>query len=1028
LLFTTRPLTRTATVSLAALLIAAPALAQVTRVANTTLQMPADVQPAGYTLQAAFGGLTFTAPIAFATPPNETNRTFVVERAGRIRVINNLSTTPTISTFLDITPRVVTGGEEGLLSLAFHPNYASNGQFYIFYSTTATGVLTERISRFKVSSTNANVADMASEQILIDQPDDFSNHQGSDLHFGSDGYLYVSLGDEGGGNNQGMNAQHIDKDFFSAIMRIDVDRRAGNLTPNAHPAMKTGTYSIPADNPFVGATSFNGAAVTASKVRTEFWAVGFRNPWRFTFDSATGELWVGDVGQSAREEIDLVQKGKNYGWDFREGFIPGPNTNPVPAGVVFTDPVLDYPPTDGKSIIGGVVYHGSQLPELAGKYIFGDYVTGNLWVLNKNAGVYSKTKIFSNMGLNSFGVDPQNGDVLISNLTTNSVNRLVHSPPTGNPPAKLSQTGAFQDLVTLTPNAGIVPYEPKVTFWSDYALKTRWFSIPDTTKTMTFATDSNWTFPTGTVWVKHFELETERGNPASRRRLETRFLVKSASGVYGLTYKWNSTQTDADLVDDAGFNEDIPVTVNGVSTIQTWRYPSRGDCVTCHNAAPGYSLGFTTRQLNTVYNYDAGSNNQLTALANAGYFSNTVPSPSTLPTLATAGDTTQSIESRARSYLQANCSQCHQPGGPGLGNWDARISTALSSAGIINGSLINNGGDAANMVVVPVDTGHSMMLRRMQALPNAPRMPPIATSQLDQTGIDLITNWVNSLPPAPTDYVREAEALTNPAPTTSGQAVTNNVDSVASGGTWIGLAGTATAQWIEFTLPGVPAGSYDVKLAYKKNNNRAIVKLTVDGVQVGATLDQFASSGGYLTTTFGAVTFNTTGDHKIRLTTTGKNASSGGFTVSADKFTLAVRAAATNVINEAENLAFTSTPAATKTTDPAASAGTWVSFPATAVGQFIDFPVPNVPAGTYSVRLHYKAHPNRGILSLKVDGTQVGGTLDEFSATAGYKDQTFGNVTFGATGTHTIRLTVTGKNPSAGNMTLSADRFDLLGQ
>jgi uncharacterized repeat protein (TIGR03806 family) len=465
-------------------------------------------------------------------------------------------------------------------------------------------------------------------------------------------------------------------------------------------------------------------------------------------------------------------------------------------------------------------------------------------------------------------------------VTTSSVDRLVRGSGPSPLPATLSQTGAFQDLATLTPNPGIVPYQPKVSFWSDYATKTRWFSIPDTAQQMLFATDGNWTFPAGTVWVKHFELETERGNPASRRRLETRFLVKTATGAYGVTYRWNSAQTDADLVGDAGLDEDIPVLVNGTPTTQTWRYPGRGECLTCHNAAPGVGLGFTTRQLNTPFGYPGGTANQLIALANAGYFSNAVPDPTTLPTLAAADDLAQPLQARARSYLQVNCAQCHQSGAPGLGSWDARISLALGSAGIVTGALVDNRGDPANKVVVPVDAGHSMILRRMQSLPNAPRMPPIATNQLDPTGITLITDWVNSLP---TDQAREAESL---AAASSGPAITTNTDSLASGGVWIGLSAMAAGQWIEFTLPGVQAASYDLKLRYRSASNRAIVQLSVDGAAVGAPLDQYAKSGGIVEVTLGTVSLAGPGNHTIRLTTTGKNGSSKGFTVSADLFTL----------------------------------------------------------------------------------------------------------------------------------------------
>ena len=860
-----------------ALAATAPASAQITRVANSTLQMPSN-PAATYTLQTAFTGVSFTAPLAFATPPGETNRLFVVERAGRIKLIPNVAS-PTTTTYLDIASRVTTAGEEGMVGLAFHPNYASNGFFYVFYSTSQGGGRRQRLSRFKVSASNPNQADAASEQVLIEQVDDFSNHNGGDLHFGPDGYLYVSLGDEGGGNDSGLNSQTITKDFFSSIMRIDVDKKPGNLVPNTHVSVKAGTYLVPADNPYVGVTSFNGQTVDPTKVRTEFWAVGFRNPFRFNFDPATGKLYCADVGQDAREEIDIVEKGKNYGWSFREGFIATAKT--PPAGVVATDPIWDYGRTDGRSIIGGVVYRGSNLVELSGAYIYGDYASGNVWAL-QGAGPYTATKLALDGGLASFGVDPRNGDVLIANVTGNSVKRLVRAGGGGVIPAKLSGTGAFSSLSTLTPNPGIVAYTPAVPFWSDHAIKSRWFSIPAVASKVTFAADSNWTLPTDAVWIKHFDLEMERGNPATRRRLETRLLVKTASGGYGVSYRWNEAQTDADLVEDAGQDLPLTITVDGAPTTQVWRFPGRGECAACHTNVGGFALSFNTRQLNSNHPYQSGPANQIQALSNAGYFTTTVGNIGSLPTLARPDDTSASIELRARSYLQVNCAQCHQPGGTGLGAWDARIATSLSSAGIVNGILNDVRGDAANRVLVPQDPGHTMLLRRMQNLPLAPRMPPIGSNVLDQASIALMAEWVNAIVPS-SEVTLEAESL---ARTSVGATAALSADALASGGNWVSLNADGVGDTVDFTVPTLAAGTYAVKMSYKSHPNRGILSLKVDGVQIGTTLDQYAATAAYPERSFGNVTFASSSSHIIRLTVTGKNTAAGAFTLSADKFTL----------------------------------------------------------------------------------------------------------------------------------------------
>src|SRR4051812_45189908 len=359
--------------------------AQLTRVPNASLKLPQNPATRGYTFQQQFGH-AFTAPVALVTPPGETNRLFIVEQNGRISLITNLTAaTPTVLTFLDIRTRVNFNGEQGLLGLAFHPNYKENGNFYVFYVTPGTRY--DRLSRFKVSDNNPDAADPNCEVIFISQLDDYSNHNAGDLHFGPDNYLYVSLGDEGDGGDTGRNSQRIDKDFFSGILRIDVDKRPENLPPTPHPAIPSGTtnYFVPADNPFVGATSFNGIPLAdPSKVHTEFWAVGLRNPWRFSFDPTTGALWCGDVGQNIYEEVDIITKGGNYGWNFREGLHAYAGT--PPAGFKGIDPVYEYPHGAGNNcVIGGVVYRGNRISQLYGAYVFGDNGSGNIWSMRLNA-------------------------------------------------------------------------------------------------------------------------------------------------------------------------------------------------------------------------------------------------------------------------------------------------------------------------------------------------------------------------------------------------------------------------------------------------------------------------------------------------------------------------------------------------------------------------------------------------------------------------------------------------------------------
>ncbi|MCX8089885.1 MAG: PQQ-dependent sugar dehydrogenase [Verrucomicrobiae bacterium] len=736
------------------------------RVANTTLQLPPATPTFGFTATNAFPTLVFTNPVCIASPPGETNRLFIVEKRGRIIVITNLAA-PTRTVFLDITDRVSTSdtvsSEEGLLGLAFHPGYATNRFFYVFYTgndNTGSGLTRHDIlSRFTTSETNANLALPASELKLLRQRDDASNHNGGDLHFGPDGYLYVSLGDEGGQNDAFNNSQIITNDFFSAILRIDVDKRPGSLPPNPHPAATT-NYAVPPDNPFVGATNFNGLPVNPATVRTEFWAVGFRNPWRMAFDPETWTLYCGDVGQSLREEVDIVERGRNYGWAYWEGNVPGPKSNQVPAGFVHTPPLRDYPRSDGLSVIGGRVYRGLRFSQLYGAYVYGDYGSGRIWALrHSGSNVTEHTLLLVDdlnsmgvSGLAAFGRDPSNDDLLYAdeqNGTNGRIKRIIYNTAPSGPslPPTLADTGAFTNLATLAPAPGIVPYDLNLPFWSDYALKWRWFSVPDTNRVITFNRDANWLFPTGTVWIKHFELELTNGVPASRRRLETRFLVRTTNGVYGITYRWGNSTTNATLVPEEGMNETFVVNEGGgILRTQVWRYPGRVECLQCHTAAGGYALGFNTPQLNRDFDYEGVITNQLAALSLAGYFHTNVTGLHTLRALASPTNDSVSLEYRVRSWLAANCANCHQPGGPAhAALWDARITTPTADAGLINGALAYDP-DPARRVIVPGSLSNSVLLTRI-ATRGPGQMPPVGSTVPDPQAVALLSAWItNDLP------------------------------------------------------------------------------------------------------------------------------------------------------------------------------------------------------------------------------------------------------------------------------------------
>ncbi len=345
---------------------------------------------AQYNFQIAFPNLTFSNPLYLDHAGDGSNRIFVVEQAGRIKVFPNNPNVNTTKMFLDITDRVTSGGETGLLGLAFHPNFETNGYFYVNY--TAPSPLRTVVSRFQVTS-NPDSADKNSELILLTFNQPYSNHNGGCMAFGPDGYLYIATGDGGSGGDPQNNAQNI-TNLLGKILRIDVDNPQAPLN-----------YGIPATNPFYDSTN--------TSIRKEIYAWGLRNPWRMSFDPVTSWLWAADVGQNQWEEIDVITNGGNYGWRCYEGNHPY-NTSGCSGNYIF--PIWEYSHSEGISVTGGYVYRGQNVPELFGKYIYGDYGTRRVWaLLYDGVNPPSNTQITTAAGsITSFGVDQNNELYLVS--------------------------------------------------------------------------------------------------------------------------------------------------------------------------------------------------------------------------------------------------------------------------------------------------------------------------------------------------------------------------------------------------------------------------------------------------------------------------------------------------------------------------------------------------------------------------------------------------------------------------------------
>jgi uncharacterized repeat protein (TIGR03806 family) len=319
----------------------------------------------------------------------------------------------------------------------------------------------------------------------------------------------------------------------------------------------------------------------------------------------------------------------------------------------------------------------------------------------------------------------------------------------GKIPVLLSQTGVFSDTANRIPNKELIPYELVVAFWSDGADKSRWIALPN--GKIAFSPTGEWRFPPGTVFVKNFDLATDGANASAKRRLETRLLVcDSAGGVYGVVYKWRADGSDADLL-ESGQTEDIAFrSANGEVHRQIWYYPSRQDCLTCHTANAGGVLGVKTRQMNRPFKYPSGvSDNQLRTWNHLGLFAPGFKDEDlrSFATLASADDASRTLEDRARSYLDANCSQCHRPGGT-VANFDARYDTPLTRQALIDGPVLIDQGIDRPRVISPHDVWRSIAFMRANTVGDI-KMPPLARETIDQKGMQLLKDWINNLPGRP---------------------------------------------------------------------------------------------------------------------------------------------------------------------------------------------------------------------------------------------------------------------------------------
>lgn len=591
--------------------------------------------------------------------------------------------------------------ECGLYSLAFHPQFETNG--FIYASFTEGGVtddsMSSHIVRFHTSEGGASLVygddmkPLRDEIYTLDQTTRI--HNNGHIEFGPDGFLYAGFGDGGPGGGGAGKPQQIDNVFGSIVRLTDDGSPApGNLIEGGLP---------------------------------ELYAIGLRNPWRWSFDRLTGDLWLGDVGQNNAEEINIIQNGANYGWPCFEGSAPYSECENTEQMV---PPVSEYPRSEGQSVTGGFVYRGTALPELTGQYIYGDFASGAIWALSKNnLDEFARTQLIqSGANISAFAQDSE-GELYITNYADGAVYKLT--PPTIDDarlpiPETLSESGCFTETDTRKPMPYLHAYDVNEPLWSDGANKERFFRLPDGEK-IQIDEQGDLIFPIGTVLIKNFLLQEDI--------IETRlYLNQPDTGWSGYSYRWDG---------DEAFLE-----INGADITvgeQTWHYPSNNECNQCHTAAAGYSLGLEVQQLNReIINPQTGEQvNQLEFLEGLQVFAEPLSEQALEQKLPSSKDASLSIEERVRSYLHSNCSHCHRPNGTTQANMDLRYSTDSSLTNLCDRTPLQYHFELENAKLLdPGDPDNSVILKRL-TVQDENRMPPLATNIKDENSIELIHQWIS---------------------------------------------------------------------------------------------------------------------------------------------------------------------------------------------------------------------------------------------------------------------------------------------